>query len=113
MIDWFYTNGDLILIIYALMSQQDMTEGRGGMRAVAHFTSEDDAWAVADTKSGIMGRKPETGSWRTVDYRDHNVVPVVVFGSVQEYQDSLNDVAKQKALAKLTHEEQILLGLVK
>jgi len=74
----------------------DDIEGRGEMRLVARFMNECDAETFA------KGRNP-------VGYR---VCPVVVFSTLDAYQDAYNDEIRRQALNRLTTEERRVLGLV-
>ena len=59
--------------VFLVYENADRTEGRGPMRIVedsGFFTSEKEAWDFADTISGVMGRKPSSGSWRNEEYPD-------------------------------------------
>jgi hypothetical protein len=61
------------MTIYLVYENADKTEGRGPMvlaKDSGYFTNEDDAWTFADTLYGVMGRKPNSGSWRTEKYPD-------------------------------------------
>jgi len=63
-------------VIYLVYVNSDTTEGRGPM-IQAHnsgfFFSEDAAWEFADTLGGLMGRRPEGGSWRDGNMGDVTV----------------------------------------
>lgn len=53
--------------IYLVYENADKTEGRGPMVHVkdsGFFTDIDKAWNFADTMTGVMGRKPKSGSWK-------------------------------------------------
>lgn len=95
--------------VYEVKALSDMTEGRGGYNTIKVFEREDEAWKFANSKSGVMGRRPPSGDWR--DYsggRDWNVTPLKVWES-NEYSEEAEK--RQKALSKLTPEEIKLLGL--
>lgn len=54
----------------------DLNEGNGPMQIVkdsGYFTDEHEAWAFADTLTGVQGRKPMGGSWRREPYGDVRV----------------------------------------
>ena len=95
--------------IYMVKRCSDMTEGRGGMIDVIAFERESEAWEYANKQLGVMGRKPNTGDWRTYSGgRDWDVKEISVWES-DEYNPE--EVARQKALSKLTPKERQLLGL--
>lgn len=63
--------------IYIVYINADLTEGRGPMVQAAgsgYFTDEAEAWAFADTFSGVMGRRPQTGTWRNSHMGDVTVM---------------------------------------
>jgi hypothetical protein len=95
--------------IYTVQCNSDMTEGRGGMRDIISFTSEDEAWEYTEGKSGVMGRKPQSGSWRNEKYGDWTVKVLEVWEK-GEYDPK--EVQRKNALAKLTKDERKILGLV-
>jgi hypothetical protein len=98
-----------MISIYEVVCERDMTEGRGGKEVVIRFMDEQEAWDYANSKSGIMGRRPSNGDWRTYSGgKDWDVKCVSVWEN-SEY--SPEEVAKQKALSKLTPAERKLLGL--
>lgn len=62
--------------VYVVFENADSTEGRGPMVQVpdtGFFVTEKEAWDFADTLSGVMGQKPQSGSWRTEKYSDVQV----------------------------------------
>lgn len=63
--------------IYVVYENYDKTEGSGPMIQVpysGYFTDEDEAWAFADTLSGVMGRRPfNNKSWRDSNMGDVEV----------------------------------------
>ena len=62
--------------IFMVYENADSTEGRGPMVIVpdsGFFLSEQEAWNFADTISGVMGRRPPSGSWRKEQYPDVEV----------------------------------------
>lgn len=76
--------------IYTVKKNADMTEGRGPMVAVASFMTEDVAWAVANTMRGVMGQRPQSGSWRTEKYGEVRVEATPVYPSYEEWMATLN-----------------------
>lgn len=58
------------------------------MRLIAAFTTEDNAWEVAETLPGVMGYMPPEG-WRALydkqHYADVMVEPLVVLTSVTDF----------------------------
>ena len=61
------------MTIYLVYENSDKCEGRGSMQMVpnsGYFTNENEAWVFADTVCGIMGRRPQSGSWRNEKYPD-------------------------------------------
>jgi hypothetical protein len=61
--------------IYVIYVESDTTEGRTPQvlyKEMGFFTTEEEAWAVADTIPGIMGRKPN-GSWKDSSMSDVTV----------------------------------------
>lgn len=97
-----------MITIYEVQQNSDLTEGRGPMKTIAFFSNEDIAWKHANTLSGIMGVKPKNGDWRNEKYGDVRVVPHNVHENLDKFDEN---VAKEKALAKLTKEERKILGL--
>lgn len=98
--------------VYQVWRETDMTEPRAPMKPVVAFTSEQDAWECANKQSGIMGRKPKDGDWRTYsDGRDWDVKPLVVYQTYQESDRAHKEQLKKAALAKLTEAEKQVLGL--
>jgi len=101
-----------MLTVYMVKRQSDMTEGRGVMLSDKCFLKEDDAWEYADTKAGVFGCKPKSGSWRDEPNNYQWMVE-----PVEVYVDSLVNYENQKAqkvqtaLDKLSDEEKSLLGL--
>lgn len=70
--------------IYLARKNADGTEGRGPMVTEAAFTNRSDANSFIDKKPGVMGRVSEKG-WSNEKYGDWDVVPLIVFDSVHEY----------------------------
>lgn len=60
-------------VVFEVLCQSDMTEGRGAMRHVIAFFCEDMAWEYCNRQTGVMGRRPSSGSWRTERYQDWTV----------------------------------------
>lgn len=90
--------------IYVVYENYDKTEGRGPMIPVhysGYFTDEDEAWAFADTLSGVMGRRP----FNNKSWRDSNIGDVEVrafyphdgehMAKLRELDDSINKVQRQ------------------
>lgn len=44
--------------VYAVYRNSDMTEGRGPMMLDSLWWTEDGAWEYANSRLGVMGRKP-------------------------------------------------------
>lgn len=61
--------------IYIVERLQDLNEGRGPyvMQGGGYFDNENEAWAYADTLTGVQGRRPNKGTWRDVEYGDVHV----------------------------------------
>lgn len=101
------------LTVYQVMANSDMTEGRGPMRVVATFLHEDDAWATADSMTGVMGRRPQNGTWRDPKSGgDVTVRPIEVLLYSEEYKRKLSEAAKAAALVKLNDADKRALGLL-
>lgn len=99
--------------VYVLKILDDLTEGRGRYRTLATFEHERDAWTVADTLTGVQGRKPPSGSWRSERHGDVTVIAEIIapLPSAQAYFDQQRDAMKRAALNKLTLAERAALGL--
>lgn len=102
-----------MLTVYVLKILDDLCEGRGPYRTLATFEHERDAWIVADTMTGVQGRKPSSGSWRGERHGDVTVIPEIFapLPSAQAYFDQQHDALKKAALNKLTPAERAALGL--
>jgi phospholipase C len=64
---------DKVFVVY---ENSDMTEGRGPMVQVhdsGFFLDETEAWKFADTRRGVMGRCPQSGTWRQETFGDVTV----------------------------------------
>ena len=98
--------------IYKVYCESDMTEGRGPKKLVLAFLNENDAWDYANKQSGIMGRKPTKGDWRTYSGgRDWDVKPMNAYETLEESTKEHKEKLKKSALAKLTQAEKQALGL--
>jgi hypothetical protein len=53
------------VIVYGVYRNTDMTEGRGPMALARIYLHREHAVKFMDTKSGVMGRRPGEGSFRT------------------------------------------------
>ena len=98
-------------VVFAVRENSDMTEGRGPMVTVALIGSEDEAWKLADTRSGPMGSKPKSGTWRTEKFGDVTVEAMTVYKTAEQVNEKAIREDKQRALNKLTPRERVLLGL--
>lgn len=91
-----------MLKVWGAYSNTDKTEGRGGMQLDGLFTKEEDAKKRAKGQ-GVMG------------YGDGNVKEVHIFESYEEYRDITDKERRAKlrrsAMAKLTTQEKLVLGL--
>ncbi len=94
--------------VYEVQQISDLTEGRGPMKSIAFFSNEDIAWKHANTLSGVMGVRPKDNDWRNEKYPDVRVVSHTVHNNLDKFDEN---IAKEKALAKLTKEERKILGL--
>lgn len=79
--------------VYAVCESYDRD-----FKVIAHFTNKDDA-----------DKLQKTSAYYTVHARQ---LTQTIFESYDEYETWKNDGARRKALAKLTHAERKLLGLV-
>lgn len=98
---------------YVVKKNADMTEGRGPMIPVAYFLYEDVAWGFADQHTGVMGRRPNSGTWRMEKYGDWEVeeIDIQEITNIPDLKQQQQEEKKRQALAKLTQEERDLLGL--
>lgn len=97
--------------VFLARCNADTVEGRGAMIPKAAFTHKSDAVTFIDNKPGIMGRKSTKGGWSKERGGDWDVEPLIVFDSLQEQETYKKDDFKRQALAKLSTEEKIALGL--
>jgi hypothetical protein len=88
-------------IIYVAMGEVDSVEGKEGMKPIAYFFDKQLAEDVSIKEGGCMStprRKPAVNE-------------VMVFESAQDRASYTNGGFKRQALAKLTAEEKLVLGL--
>ncbi len=88
-------------IVYVAMGEIDSIEGKGGMTPIAYFFDKQLAEEVSRKEGGCMNMP------RQAPY----VKEVMVFESAQDRASYTNGVVKLQALAKLTAEEKLVLGL--
>lgn len=62
--------------VYGVYENADSTEGRGPDVLRAIYESEDDAWAWADRRGGVMGRCPDEGWYE--HFKKHRYADVFV-----------------------------------
>jgi len=86
---------------YEVITNSDLTEGRGRSVHVAYTTNDFTAKQIAKGK-GVMGTDAEV---RAINKT------IRVYETHSEYLGSKQEEIRKKALAKLTKEEKILLGL--
>lgn len=98
--------------IFVCLKNSDTVEGKGPMIPDSAFSMESDAKDYIDDKPGLMGRKSAIG-WSKEMHGDWQISPIIVFDSIEECNHYKNGEMKRNALAKLTKEERILLGLDK
>lgn len=98
--------------IYAAFRNQDMTEGRGPMVIDRIFARESDAEEYILQQHGVMGRKPaDYGEPSWAGMGDWEVKRLAVMESLDDIDTFNTQAARESALAKLTAEEKIALGL--
>jgi hypothetical protein len=85
--------------VFLAKRNSDLTEGRGQDVIIAAFSKESDA-SLAARGWGVMGVGNGTVEWLTV------------YNSYGEYLDKEKAELRASALAKLSHEEKIALGLL-
>lgn len=87
--------------VFGAWRNSDLTEGKGYDILIGYFLKQEDAQRAAH-KAGVMGAD---GTVKQEQLR------VVVFENFGEYENERKADARKRALAKLTQEERILLGL--
>lgn len=90
-----------VVDVYKATINSDSTEGRGYEVLVGYFTNEEDA------RKAVKGQDT-MGSDGRVTLMD---LCVEVYETYKEYQDGKKRDLKARALAKLTPQERVLLGL--
>lgn len=91
--------------IFLTFRNADMTEGRGPDVPDKAFLHLKDAAGYIDDKPGVMGRRQK---WSEIPHGDWNIRSLLVHEGPFDPQAE----ARKQALAKLTMEERVLLGLV-
>ena len=95
-------------MIYLLYASPDTTEGKLPavmLKDYGYFTSSEEAWAIANTIPGVMGRLPKNGDWRNETCRDIEVRAIPQHNSeyfAKKQQLEAEIAAKQEELKKLT-----------
>lgn len=89
--------------IFIVENNSDLTEGRGPMRTVAIFSSEEEAIKCRNLQPTIMGTRP-LGS-------DARIVVSTVFDTFYEYQEGTASAIRESAIKKLTPKERRVLGV--
>ena len=89
-------------IVYLVRVNSDLTEGRGYMNNVALFDSRYQAEKCADDQPKIMNVGKST-----------DILEMVLYDSYISFKDSEREKIRERALAKLSIEERIALGLIK
>lgn len=93
--------------IYLIYINADLNEGRGPMvhaKNTGFFTSEVEAWKVANTLTGVQGRKSIKGNWKLEEFGDVQVREIQSHQLVQmaELQIKYNKIQKlQEEVRKL------------
>ena len=100
-----------VTIVFGVYAEKDMVEGRGGKELRALFTTEDEAYKFADSNSGIMGRKPEDGTWKNSRMSDWKVEPMPLYESAEQLDKAHREEVRLNALKKLSPLEREVLGL--
>lgn len=85
-------------VIYEASCNSDSIEGRGYKVTIGYFEDE------ADAKHAVEGLGP-------MGMSDGDVYECVLFKSFKEFEEWKNGETRRKALAKLTREERVALGL--
>lgn len=102
--------------IYVVLRNADFTEGRGPMLFHAAFTSGEEAIKYVANQFGIFGsaQHVERNKYNHYAYANgYQIDEVVLHDNAEAIEENERRIAKDKALAKLTKEEQQLLGLIK
>lgn len=97
--------------LFAVMSNTDLTEGRGQAYPVVYTEHEGVAHDIVNSPAfykeyGVMGCPPYNDGKYSIAKKE-----IVVVESVQDYLKFQNDERRRAALAKLTPTEKELLGL--
>lgn len=96
--------------VFLVYKNSDMIEGRGLMVLDCVFSTLDAATQYANSKSGVMGRKPSANGWG--EYGDWRVEECVVFDDGSDVTKIKEQKLRDKALAKLSDVEKKVLGLI-
>lgn len=97
--------------VWACQANHDRIEGKGGTYNVCYASTKDLALKIVTNPTyykqyGIQGCPPYKGG----EY-DVKEIEMVVYNTLEEYFDSVKNIAIKTALEKLTDEEKNLLGL--
>lgn len=92
-------------LVYVVLKNSDEVEGRGPMVLDSIFYSEEVAKAYAEDRYNYYGHGALKQGWATV--REMAVLDVA-----GDWRTEVREQQRRKALAKLTHEERAVLGLL-
>ena len=88
--------------VWEAYTDTDLVEGRGSKVVLGYFTKQLDAKEAAKGE-GVMGTDAHVTKIKTPSF--------MIFESIEEYRQNTRKELRKIALAKLSYEEKVALGL--